>query len=142
MAPDVWILIGLNIDTPDSNFQELVGVSVVLAPGMGIGRNKYLAWGYTTNKADSQDYFQMQNNDDNTAYYYNGTLTNYIVKNTTIQVKDAANVSAELLFSVYGPVIQDGANYYSLRWSAFDSIDTSLAGKSRIPIMVILSSSA
>lgn len=127
MAPDVWILIGLNIDTPDSNFQELVGVSVVLAPGMAIGRNKYLAWGYTTNKADSQDYFQMENNDDNTAYYYNGTLTNYIVKNATIQVKDAASVSAELLFSVYGPVIQDGANYYSLCWSAFDNIDTSLA---------------
>ena len=45
--------------------QHLFGATIVGAPGIGIGGNDHITWAYTTNAADSQDLFEMVNNEDN-----------------------------------------------------------------------------
>lgn len=125
MTPNVWFLMGLDMTGEEDPFQEIVGATVILAPGIGIGKNKYLSWGYTTCKSDSQDYFEMVNTDDGTGYVWNGTILEYERRNTTILVKDAPSVTAELIFSRYGPVTIDDGSYYSLAWSAFGDVDNS-----------------
>lgn len=127
-APSIWYLIGLNCTNPKSSFRHVFGVTVIGAPGIGIGRNERLVWGYTTNKADSQDFFEMQNNADNTAYFYKNEWVPYVVTQQNINVKGVGNVTETFTNSVYGPVSIDGDDYYSLHWAVLFDTDTSLQG--------------
>lgn len=125
-APIVWYMVGLYCtDTSSPWNQHIVGVTVPLAPGVGIGRNDYLAWGYTMVQADAQDVFVMQNNEDNTQYYHNGEWLDYTFGTTTVVVKDQGEVTVDLINSHYGPVVADGDTYYSLMWTALAPTDPS-----------------
>jgi len=126
-APMVWALVGLNLDAPDSKWNHIVGATLVLAPGIGIGRNDHISWGYTMVSADNQDLFIMDNLPGNLQYRYNGTIQNYDVINEQIFVKDQTEpVNATFLWSVYGPVIPDGETYYALHWTAQYSTEPSI----------------
>ena len=126
-APMVWVIVGLHIDAPDSTWNHVVGATFVLAPGVGIGRNDKIAWGYTMVQADTQDLFIMQNLPGNTAYKYNGTVIQYDISSELINVKDQEPYNITLYRSVYGPVIPDNdGTYYALNWTAQYYTDTSV----------------
>jgi len=125
-APMVWFLVGLDVTDPSSRWQNIIGATVIMAPGIGLGRNDHLAWGYTTDHADTQDVYLMVNNPTNTGYTYNSTTLQYEKYSFTVKVKDSDPVTVNALASVYGPVIVDGPNYYSVSFTAFNDTDTSL----------------
>ena len=126
-APMVWFLVGLNVTNPTSPWREIVGATIICAPGIGVGRNPFLAWGFTTDHADTQDLYIMQNSANNTQYYYNSTWHDYQSVTSTVLVKNQSSVTQTFLYSVYGPVLTDNDNnYYSVTYTAFNSTDTSL----------------
>ena len=127
-APIVWILLGLHCTDPASQWQHIVGATLVLAPGVGIGRNEHVAWGYTMVQGDNQDLFIMNNvPGNNSQYYYNSTIYNYEITTTQINIKNQSPVNVTLTRSVYGPVIINGdGTYYSLHWTAQYPIEPSI----------------
>lgn len=125
-APMVWFLMGLDVTDSSSPWQNLVGANVVMAPGIGLGRNNHFAWGYTTDHADTQDIYIMKNTPDNKSYYHNNQVYNYVFSEATIEVKDFGTVTETLIQSLYGPVIVDGDTYYSVSFTGFNTTDTSI----------------
>ena len=115
------------MEDPLSDWHNVIGATIVFAPGIGVGRNNFLSWGYTTDKADTQDLFQMINNEDNSTYYYKGVNTPYTITQTKITVKGYSDpVIVDLYFSVYGPTLPNAnGNWYSLAWAALGDVDTS-----------------
>ena len=126
-APMVWFLIGLDVTDDSSPWQNIVGATVIMAPGIGLGKNNYYTWGYTTDHADTQDVYFMKNTPDNTGYYYRNEIHTYTQKTATITVKDMEPITETFLYSVYGPVIVDNdGTYYSVTYPGFNDTDSSI----------------
>jgi penicillin amidase len=65
--PSIWFELHLN--APGINVR---GVTLTFAPGVIIGHNDRIAWGYTNVGGDTQDLYREQLNDDGTAALYQG----------------------------------------------------------------------
>jgi len=125
-APMVWFMVGLHVDSADSTWSHIIGATLIYAPGVGIGRNDHISWGYTMVSADNQDLYVMDNLPGNTRYRYNETIINYEITNDVILVKGADPVNVTLYWSVYGPTIPSGETYYSLHWSGTMDVEPSV----------------
>ena len=125
-APMIWFFVGLHLDAPNSKWNHIIGSTLVLTPGVGIGRNEHIAWGYTMVQSDNQDLFIMDNLPGNSQYNYNGTVLNYEITTETIYVKDSDPVNITVVWSVLGPVFPAGDTYYSLHWTNLYDTDTSV----------------
>jgi penicillin G amidase len=131
---NIMLLVGLNVTSENARIRNAFGASVVFGTGIAIGRNNDVSFGFTTFMADSQDLFEMVNRDVDGGdalpqYQHNGAWHRYAVRDEAIDVRGAAEPHRErYLHSLYGPVIvPSGGKYYSVRWSAFDDIDTTVA---------------
>lgn len=125
LAPSIWVLVGLHI--PNSEWNHVIGATLILAPGVGIGRNEHISWGYTMVQSDNSDLYVMDNLPGNRAYRYNGTVMSYDITWEYINIKDSEPYNITLYRSIYGPTIPDSNGvFYSLHWTAQDAIEPSI----------------
>jgi len=101
-APILWYL--ARIRMPDG--RSLMGATAPGVPGIVIGRNENLAWGFTTTHADTQDIFIEKLTDDGRYETPEGPR-DFIWHETDIAVRGAAPVRFRFRETRHGPVISD-----------------------------------
>jgi penicillin G amidase len=89
---------------------DIIGAGEPALPGISIGHNGKIAFGLTIFNVDQEDLYVYDLNPSNAREYrYQNSWEPMRVVRETIAVKDAAPVSAELVFTRHGPVIYDDA---------------------------------
>ncbi len=114
-VPDIWYMIHLTVDNWNAEGFTLPG-----APGIVIGHNKSIAWGFTNDGADVQDLYEETFNPANMAEYrVNGQWVAAQVRHETILVKGEAALHLEVKVTRHGPIVSpQGRSGYALRWTA------------------------
>jgi penicillin amidase len=127
--PSLWFEVQLT--APGIN---AYGVSLPGAPGIVIGFNDSISWGFTNNYRDVKDFYQITPVDAD-HYLFNGKSTAYIKRPESITVKDSTSFVDTVLYTIHGPVMYD-ANHidpaktgrqYALRWMAHEATNELLA---------------
>ncbi len=123
--PSIWYEI--QIKTPAFNSY---GVSFPGLPGVVIGFNDSIAFGFTNAGRDVKDYYEVQfRNADKAEYWFDSTWKKTSRRIEKIQVKNGALVNDTVAYTVFGPVVYDKSfktelsdeKAYALRWVAHDS---------------------
>lgn len=99
--PALWYEVQLT--APGIN---VYGVSLPGAPGVVIGFNDSIAWGFTNNYRDVKDFYTIDVIDKNT-YRYNSTATQFNKRAEVIKVKGGKDVIDTVRYTVHGPLIYD-----------------------------------
>jgi len=129
-APSIWLLV--HLETPTVS---LIGAALPGCPGITIGRNDKLAWGFTNVGTDVQDLYILDETNDGTQYWSNGQLYNYTIRKEVIKRMDQSDYILYVKDTLYGPVINDidsdiwdvpGTKPLALRWLALDKNDTTV----------------
>jgi len=122
--PAIWY--EMQIHTPAFN---AYGVSFPGIPGIVIGFNEDIAFGFTNAGRDVRDYYEIRFRDDRRdAYWFDGGWKATDSRVEEIRVKGASPVLDTVPYTVFGPVIYDRAHpgkapdgkAYALRWVAHD----------------------
>eukprot|EP00698_Gefionella_okellyi_P014476 TRINITY_DN4014_c0_g1_i1.p1 TRINITY_DN4014_c0_g1~~TRINITY_DN4014_c0_g1_i1.p1 ORF type:complete len:584 (-),score=95.20 TRINITY_DN4014_c0_g1_i1:1303-2991(-) len=124
-APNVWWFVHLSCPTVD-----MIGTSMAGMPGILIGHNQNIAWGFTMVGGDEQDLFIMEDNAAGTHYRYNGTWEPYTFYTESIRRGESYVQNVTVRVSRYGPAIN---HLYSLPsiptlcmyWNSMHENDTS-----------------
>lgn len=103
-VPPVWYRASLNY-TVDQQDVKLTGVSLPGSPGIIVGTNGRVAWGFTNANLDNTDWIELSAD----------TPTTSVTE--TIMVKQVAH-SYQIEQSRLGPVKQIGEKRYALKWVA------------------------
>ena len=113
--PNLWILVGLRSPTFD-----VVGLSIVGLPMLGLGRNPDLAWGGTNLRAASSDLYDVSGLDQNSFEMRETVIRSRFWRSTTRKIRRCA----------FGPIISDsktvkcgGRGPIALRWVGHESND-------------------
>jgi penicillin amidase len=114
-VPDIWYLIHLTVGDWNAEGFTLPG-----APGIVIGHNNSIAWGFTNNGADVQDLYTETFNPANAQEYrVNGQWIAAQVRHETILVKGKTAENLDITVTRHGPVVsRKGDTGYALRWTA------------------------
>jgi penicillin amidase len=114
-VPDIWYLVQLNGAGMNAEGFALPG-----APGIIIGHNDRIAWGFTNDYADVQDlYAETFNPADPQQYQVNGQWVATQVRHEVIHVKGQADRTMDVVVTRHGAVVeQDGNTGYALKWTA------------------------
>jgi penicillin G amidase len=99
--PGIWYL--ARIDTPD---ETLTGATAPGVPGVIIGRNRHIAWTFTTTGADTQDVFIEQPVGTDEYATPDGPRP-FIVHREVIKVRGQRDVVLNVRETRHGPVISD-----------------------------------
>jgi len=136
--PSIWYEIALNCQpVSDACPYQVSGYSFAGVPGVVIGHNARIAWGFTNVNPDVQDlYIEKVNPANPNQYQVNGQWQAMTVAQDTIAVKGAASVPLTIRTTRHGPLITDvyGLDKFSqqagldpssqyalsLRWTALD----------------------
>ena len=87
---------------------DVVGATLPGAPGVVLGRNRRIAWGFTNTKPDTQDLFiETLDPNDPSRYLAPGGSRAFAVRSETISVKGEDDVVIRLRSSRHGPVLSD-----------------------------------
>jgi penicillin amidase len=126
-APSLWYLAHLN--APGLN---AIGATLPGVPGVLIGRNDRIAWGFTNTGADVQDLY-LEKLDAAGNYLTPEGPRAFTVFSETIKVKDKEDERLQVRVSRHGPVISDVMNQFAprgyvlaLAWTALAEDDLSL----------------
>ena len=113
--PNLWILVGLRSPTFD-----VVGLSIVGLPMLGLGRNPDLAWGGTNLRAASSDLYDVSGLDQKS----------FETRETVIRSRFWRSTTREIRRCAFGPIISDsktvkcgGRGPIALRWVGHESND-------------------
>ena len=101
-APILWYL--ARIDLPGG--RVLAGATAPGVPGIVIGRNERLAWGFTTTHSDTQDLFVERLAGPDAYETPDGPLP-FVVREEVIRVRWSAPVTLRVRETRHGPVISD-----------------------------------
>ena len=101
-APILWYL--ARIELPGG--RVLAGATAPGVPGIVIGRNERLAWGFTTTHSDTQDIFVERLAGPDAYETPDGPLP-FVVREEVIRVRWSAPVTLRLRETRHGPVISD-----------------------------------
>jgi penicillin amidase len=123
-APGVWYL--ADLDTPEL---ELAGATLPGVPGMVLGQNGTIAWGFTTTGSDTQDLFiERIDPADPGRYLTPDGSARFAVREEIIRVKDGAPLTLRVRETRHGPVLSDllpdaevtfgGGQVVALAWTA------------------------
>lgn len=99
--PSLWYEIQMT--APGVN---VYGVSLPGSPGVIIGFNDNISWGFTNNYRDVKDYYVIKQATDNT-YMFAGKETVYTTRLETIRIKGKQPFVDKVKYTVHGPVIYD-----------------------------------
>ncbi|WKZ34932.1 MAG: penicillin acylase family protein [Anaerolineales bacterium] len=107
--PSIWYQIGLHCmeKTAACPF-EVTGFSFAGVPGLIIGHNDRIAWGFTNTGPDVMDLFIEKVNPENPDQYEaNGQWVDFEIREETIQVVGGEAVTTTVRSTRHGPVISD-----------------------------------
>ncbi|MGZ6329191.1 MAG: penicillin acylase family protein [Candidatus Limnocylindrales bacterium] len=141
--PSLWFMVGLHCRQLDSTCPyEVAGVSFPGTPGVVLGHNAHIAWGFTNVDPDVEDLFQERLDPaDPTRYEYLGQMRPLETRSEVIKVRGGADVTLTVRSTVHGPLISDvthdlepaaaggsglasdGTVAYALRWTATAVVD-------------------
>lgn len=107
--PSIWYQVGLHCRTvSDACPIDVAGFSFAGVPGVIIGHNADIAWGFTNTGPDVQDlYIEKINPDNPNQYEVDGAWVDMDVKTDTILVAGADPVVVEVRSTIHGPIISD-----------------------------------
>jgi penicillin amidase len=143
--PSIWYQVGLHCRVvSDACPFDVVGFSFAGVPGVIIGHNADIAWGFTNLGPDVQDLFIEKINPDNpNQYEFRGAWLDMDVRQETLTVAGGEDVELVVRSTIHGPIISgvyepidelntagiDPPEPYaiSLRWTALDEVP-SIAG--------------
>lgn len=123
--PSIWYEI--QIQTPSYN---AYGVSFPGIPGVVIGFNDSIAFGFTNSGRDVKDYYEIRFKDDaKDQYFFNNQWKETQKRIELIRVKNENTFLDTVAYTVFGPVTYDKSfknelaadKAYALRWVAHDS---------------------
>lgn len=123
--PSIWYEIQIN--TPSFN---AYGVSFPGIPGVVIGYNDSIAFGFTNAGRDVKDYYEIQFKDKSKqSYFFNNEWKKSDLRVEQIQIKDSLFFLDTVAYTVFGPVTFDHSfkhslsneKAYALRWVAHDT---------------------
>jgi penicillin amidase len=98
---------------------DVAGVSLPGAPGIIVGHNDRIAWGFTNLHFDVQDLYKETLDDRTGKYVFQGHLEQARLEREIIRVKGAGSIEARFWVTRHGPVIQDTpAGKLALKWTA------------------------
>ncbi|MGV9195439.1 penicillin acylase family protein [Microbacterium sp. MC2] len=102
--PSVWHQIGLRCGTisPDCAF-DVTGFGFSGVPGVIIGHNAQIAWGFTNLTTDVADLYLEKLDGD--SYWYDGELVPLDVRTETIGVAGGKDVQLDIRSTVHGPIV-------------------------------------
>jgi penicillin amidase len=120
-APILWYLARITL----LDGRMLMGATAPGVPGIVIGRNESLAWGFTTTHADTQDIFIEKLTEDGRYETPEGPR-DFILHETEIAVRGAAPVAFRFRETRHGPVLSD--------------LDPSFAGKAGTVLALAMAS--
>jgi penicillin G amidase len=113
---------------------NVIGAGEPALPGIALGHNENIAWGFTIVGIDQQDlYVEKINPADPAEYSYQNHWKEFEVEHAEIAVKGRGQESVELRYSLHGPVIyQDLVRHraYALKW-----VGTSAGGAGYLPAL-------
>ncbi len=100
---------------------NVIGAGEPALPGIALGHNEKIAWGFTIAGIDQQDlYVERTAPDDPERYLYRGKWRRMQTERTSLTVKgNPRPVTVELRYTVHGPVIHEDRQRhraYALRW--------------------------
>ena len=102
-APALWYF--AHLKTPDFN---VIGATLPGVPGIILGRNDRIAWGYTNTGPDTQDLYIEKLNPENAEQYKTPDgWAGFSTRQEIIQVKGADPVEITVRQTRHGPVISD-----------------------------------
>ena len=102
-APGPWYL--AHLETPE---RSLIGATMPGLPGVTLGHNGHIAWGFTNTGPDSQDLFvERVDPDDPTRYLTPTGWQPFASHDEVITVKDSAPVTLRVRATRHGPVLSD-----------------------------------
>ncbi len=107
--PSIWYQIDMHcMPKSDQCPYEVAGFSFAGVPGVIIGHNDNIAWGFTNTGPDVMDLFIEKVNPDNpNQYEYNGQWLNFDTRTETINVSGGSPVTITVRSTKHGPVISD-----------------------------------
>jgi penicillin amidase len=117
----------VQIHTPEYN---AYGVSFPGIPGVVIGFNDSIAFGFTNAGRDVKDYYEIQFKDNSKQeYLFNNEWRKTELRIEEIAVKNTNSIKDTVAYTIFGPVTYDKsfktelteAKAYALRWVAHDS---------------------
>jgi penicillin amidase len=120
-APPVWYLAHLSAPGMD-----VIGATLPGVPGVIIGRNQRLAWGFTNTGSDVQDLYLEKLLPDG-RYAAPGGPREFTLVRERIAVKGQADEELVVRISRHGPVIspESGGHVLALAWTALQDEDAS-----------------
>ena len=97
---------------------DVIGAGEPGLPGVALGHNQKIAWGFTIFGLDQQDsYLEKLNPDDPLQYKTADGWKTMAVAKETFAVRGAPSVTVELKFTQHGPVLwQDSSRALALHW--------------------------
>ncbi|MBI4731834.1 MAG: penicillin acylase family protein [Chloroflexi bacterium] len=107
--PSIWYQVGLHCQPKsDACPYEVAGFSFAGVPGVVIGHNDRIAWGFTNNGPDVMDlYVEKVNPDNPNQYEVNGQWVDFETRTETIQVGGGEPVEVTVRSTRHGPVISE-----------------------------------
>lgn len=124
--PSIWYENGLHCRTlSDACPFNVAGVTFAGGPGVIIGHNDNIAWGFTNVGTDVQDLYLLTVNPDNPdQYMLDGEWVDFDIRQETIIVNGGENIDLIIRNSVWGPVMSSflpvGEQVMALRWVALE----------------------
>jgi len=114
-TPSIWYLVQLSVPGWNAEGFTLPGV-----PGIVIGHNDQIAWGFTNDGADVQDLYAETFNPANPLEYrVNGQWIGAQIRKEIINVKGRPPETLDITVTRHGPVMsQQGNTGYALKWTA------------------------
>lgn len=108
-VPSIWYQMGLHCQPtgPDCNYNA-AGVSFVGAPGIVLGHNDRIAWGFTNVGPDVMDLYVIKVNPDNpNQYEMNGEWVDMEVVTEEIVVAGSETIALPVRITQFGPIVSD-----------------------------------
>lgn len=137
-TPSIWYLARLHNRTDKSN---IVGVSFPGAPGIVIGRNNHIAWGFTNTAPDVMDLFVEKLVGENRYLTPTGPVE-FESRDEIIKVKDGEDIVLTVRETRHGPVVSDiysgsedfldAEHVISLQWTALLPTDTGVVALQKL----------
>ena len=113
---------------------DAIGAGEPALPGVALGHNENIAWGFTIVGIDQQDlYVERVNSADATQYWYRGGWQKFEVERQLVDVKGEGRRAVELKYTLHGPVIYEDDSLhraYALRW-----VGTTAGGAGYLPAL-------
>lgn len=124
--PSIWFEMQITTSTMNA-----YGVSFPGIPGIVIGFNDSIAFGFTNSQRDVRDYYEINFKDETRQqYWFDGVWKDAVMRPETIKIKGKADFIDTVAYSVFGPVMYDKtfpadtnnnkSQNLAVRWAAHD----------------------